>query len=127
MAQYLTYSEYQSYGGDLSEDAFVLAEFKARSRIDRMTLCRVQNMAVIPEEVKMAIMCIIKVDNKYSADAQTDSAIVSSYNNDGYSESFGGIAEQSENAQNQLTQQLSKMLFGVCDDYGVPLLYRGIE
>ena len=127
MAQYLTYAEYQTYGGDMSETDYVLAEFKARSRIDRMTLARVQNMQTVPEEVKMAMMCIIKVDSKYSADAQSDSAIVSAYNTDGYSESYGGISEQSDNAQTQLNQQLSKMLFGVLDDDGVPLLYRGVE
>lgn len=127
MAQYLTYAEYQSYGGEMSETDFTLAEFKARSRIDRLTLARVQNMATVPEEVKMAMLCIIKVDSKYSADSQSDEAIVSSYNTDGYSESYGGIEEQSTNAQTQLNQQLSRMLFGVLDDYGVPLIYRGIE
>lgn len=127
MAQYLTYDEYLAYGGTMSETDFVLAEFKARSRIDRMTLARVQAMQEVPEEVKMAMMVIMKVDGKYSADAMSDSAIVSAFNTDGYSESYGGIAEQSDNAQTQLNQQLSKMLFGVIDDYGVPLLYRGLE
>ena len=125
--QYLTYAEYQQFGGTLTETEFALAEFKARSRIDRLTLARVQVMQEIPEEVKMAMLCIIKVDSKYSADAMSDSAIVSAFNTDGYSESYGGIAEQSDNAQTQLNQQLSKMLFGVLDDNGVPLLYRGIE
>ena len=127
MAQYLTYDEYLSYGGTMSENDFPVAEFKARSRIDRMTLARVQAMQTVPEEVKMAMMVILKVDSKYSADAMSDSAIVSAFNTDGYSESYGGIAEQSDNAQTQLNQQLSKMLFGVTDDYGIPLVYRGLE
>lgn len=127
MAQYLTYDEYLSYGGTMSENDFPVAEFKARSRIDRMTLARVQAMQEVPEEVKMAMMVILKVDGKYSADAMSDSAIVSAFNTDGYSESYGGIAEQSDNAQTQLNQQLSKMLFGVTDDYGIPLVYRGLE
>ena len=125
--QYLTYAEYQQYGGTMSETDFTIAEFKARSRIDRMTLARVQAMQTVPEEVKMAMMVILKVDSKYSADAMSDSAIVSAFNTDGYSESYGGIAEQSDNAQTQLNQQLSKMLFGVTDDYGIPLVYRGLE
>ena len=124
---YLTYDEYVGYGGNMSETDFVLAEFKARSRIDRMTLCRVQNMAVVPEEVKMAMLCIMKVDSKYSADSQSENAIVSAYNTDGYSESYGGVSEQSENAQTQINQQVSKMLFGVLDDRGIPLLYRGLD
>lgn len=125
--QYLTFAEYQQYGGTMSENDFPVAEFKARSRIDRMTLARVQAMQEVPEEVKMAMMVILKVDGKYSADAMSDSAIVSAFNTDGYSESYGGIAEQSDNAQTQLNQQLSKMLFGVTDDYGIPLVYRGLE
>lgn len=126
MAQYLTYEEYISYGGTLSEQDFTLAEFKARSRIDWMTLARVQNMQVVPEEVKMAMMVIMKVDSKYSADAQVDSAIVSSFSTDGYSESYGGISEQAQNAYNQTTNEVYKMLFGVCDDTGTPLIYKGV-
>lgn len=123
---YLTYAEYVAYGGTLSEQDFTLAEFKARSRIDWMTLARVQNMAVVPEEVKLAMMVLIKVDAKYSADAQTDSAIVSSFSTDGYSESYGGISEQTASAENQVTQEVYRMLFGVLDDNGVPLIYKGV-
>ena len=126
MAQYLTYAEYRAYGGDMSEQDFTLAEFKARSRIDRMTLARVQYMQVVPEEVKLAMMCIIKVDSKYSADAQADSAIVASFSTDGYSESYGGASEQAVSAETQLTNQVHSMLFGVLDDNGVPLLYMGV-
>lgn len=126
MAQYLTYEEYLGYGGTMSETDFTLAEFKARSRIDRMTLARVQYMQAVPEEVKLAMMCIMKVDAKYSPDSQVDSAIVSSFSTDGYSESYGGISEQAESMEKQLTKQISSMLFGVLDDNGVPLLYMGV-
>ena len=126
MAQYLTYEEYQAYGGDMSETDFILAEFKARSRIDRLTLARVQYMQTVPEEVKLAMMCIMKVDTKYSADAQVDSAIVSSFNTDGYSESYGGISEQTAAAEQQINRQVRTMLFGVLDDAGVPLVYMGV-
>ena len=126
MAQYLTYEEYQAYGGEMSEKDFTLAEFKARSRIDRLTLARVQYMKTVPEEVKLAMMCIMKVDTKYSADAQVDSAIVSSFNTDGYSESYGGISEQTATAEQQINRQVRTMLFGVLDDAGVPLVYMGV-
>ena len=126
MAQYLTYEEYQAYGGEMSEKDFTLAEFKARSRIDRLTLARVQYMKTVPEEVKLAMMSIMKVDTKYSADAQVDSAIVSSFNTDGYSESYGGISEQTAAAEQQINRQVRTMLFGVLDDAGVPLVYMGV-
>ena len=124
---YLTYEEYTNYGGKMEESEFTLAEFKARSRIDYMTLGRVQDMKVVPEEVKLAMMVIMKVDSKYSADAQSDNAIVSSFNTDGYSEAYGGTIEQVNAAEKQLNSQLTKMLFGVLDDNGVPLIYRGLD
>lgn len=127
MAQYLSFDEYVSLGGSLSEEDFRLAEFKARSRIDRLTLGRVKDMAEVPEEVKLAMMVIMKVDGKFGADAQVDSAIVSSYSTDGYSESYGGASEQASAAQSQLNQEVYKMLFGVEDDHGVPLIYKGLQ
>lgn len=127
MAQYLTFEEYQQYGGTLSETDFTLAEFKARSRIDWITLGRVQNMKVVPEEVKLAMMCIIKVDSKYSADAQVYNALVASFSTDGYSESYGSASEQARTAQLQANEEVVRMLFGVLDDYGVPLVYKGLS
>lgn len=123
---YLTYAEYLAYGGDMSETDFTLAEFKARSRIDRMTLARVRYMQTVPEEVKLAMMCIIKVDAKYSADAQVGDAIVASFSTDGYSESYGGVSEQTEAVEKELTKQVQSYLFGVLDDTGVPLIYLGV-
>ena len=127
MAQYITYDEYVSRGGTLDEPSFELAEFRARSRIDWITLGRVQAMASVPEEVKMAMMVIIQVDSKYSASAQIYSAVISSFSTDGYSESYGGASEQVQVAERQLNNEVTKMLLTVTDDAGVPLLYRGIE
>lgn len=127
MKQYLTYEEYQQYGGDMSETDFTLAEFKARSRIDYMTLGRVQYMQTVPEEVKLAMMCIIKVDSKFSADAQVYNAVIASFSTDGYSESFGSAEEQARTAQSMVTEQARRMLFGVLDDNGVPLIYLGVD
>ena len=126
MAQYLTYEEYVSYGGTMPQNEFPVAEFKARSRIDWITMGRVQNMAVIPEEVKLAMMVIINVDAKFSADAQLESAIISSYTTDGYSEVHGNFFEQVGLANKRVNNEVQKMLFGVLDDYGEPLIYRGL-
>lgn len=128
MAQYLTYDEYLNYGGTMTADEFTVEEFKARSRIDWLTLARVKEMKVVPEEVKLAMMVIIKYDSKYSVDAQiSGGGIISSYSTDGYSESYGGITEQTMNAETQVNKQVCKMLFGVLDDYGVPLIYKGLD
>lgn len=127
MAQYITYDEYKEYGGTLSEQDFILAEFKARSRLDWITLARIGNMETVPEAVKLAMMTVMKVDSKYSPDAQADSAIVSSFSTDGYSESYGSASEQSDAANRQLNKQIQQMLFGILDDNGVPLIYKGVE
>ena len=127
MAQYLTYEEYTGYGGTMDETDFTIAEFKARSRIDWLTLGRVQYMQTVPEEVKLAMMVIMKVDQKYSADAQALSALVSSFNTDGYSETYGGISEQAALANDQTNKEVQRMLFGVLDDTGIPLIYRGVD
>ena len=128
MAQYLTYEEYTQYGGTaISQADFAVAEFGARSRIDLLTLGRVQDMQTVPEEVKLAMMVLLKVDAKYSAEAQADNAIVASFSTDGYSESYGGASEQTSAAQAQANKQVSRMLFGVLDDNGVPLIYKGLD
>lgn len=124
---YLTYADYQRLGGTMPEEDFCLAEYKARSRIDFMTLGRVQNMQTVPEAVKMAMMVIMKVDERQSVDAQAASPIVASYSTDGYSESYGSLSEQAQTIQRQTNQQVTRMLFGVVDDYGVPLIYKGLS
>ena len=127
MAQYLTYEEYVAYGGTMPESEFPVAEFKARSRLDWITMGRVQNMAVVPEEVKLAMMVIINVDSKFSTDAQLESAIISSFTTDGYTETHGNFFEQVGLANRRLNSEVQKMLFGVLDDYGEPLIFRGLQ
>ena len=126
MAQYLTYEEYVAYGGTMPETDFPVAEFKARSRIDWLTMGRVQNMAVVPEEVKLAMMVIINVDSKFSTDAQLESAVISSFSTDGYTETHGNFFEQVGLANSRVNSEVQKMLFGVLDDYGEPLIFRGL-
>ena len=123
---YLTYDEYQSYGGMLPEADFTLAEFRARKRVDYLTDSRVENMAEVPEAVKQAMMSIIKVDSAVGVDAQAGSPLVASFSTDGYSENYGSAADQTANVEKQLNAEIRRLLFGVKDDNGVPLLYRGV-
>lgn len=123
---YLTYDEYQSYGGTLPEADFTLAEFKARKRVDYLTDSRVENMAEAPEAVKLAMMSIIKADGAVGVDAQAGAPLVASFSTDGYSENYGSAAEQTANVEKQLNAELRQLLYGVKDDEGVPLLYRGL-
>ena len=125
--KYLTYAEYtETYGGTLSEAAFNQLEFRARKRIDRQTFSRVQDMEEVPEAVKLCMLCLIDTDSKVGLQAQVDNPVVTSFNNDGYSESYGK-ALSVEDADKSMSASIRSMLWGEKNDDGVPLLYRGCE
>ena len=126
MAKYLTYEEYKSYGGTLPEATFTLLEFQSRKRIDYLTDSRVQAMAEVPEAVKLCMMTLIDVESKLGLQAQTDNPVVTSYNTDGYSESYGK-AMGVEDASSSMNSTVTAMLYGETDDEGIPLLYRGVK
>lgn len=125
MAAYLTYEEYQEYGGTLPPADFPAAEFNARKRIDRLTDSRVQMMEAVPEAVKLCMMSLIKIGSAAGAEAQISNPTVTSFNTDGYSESYGH-ALSAEDAENEMTRIIKTSLYGEVNDYGVPLLYRGV-
>ena len=126
MAQYLTYAQYQAWGGTLPESAFNLAEIKARSRIDAMTQGRVARMAAVPEQVQAAMMDCITVDGTYSAAAQAAAPVAASFTTDGYSETYGSAENRTAAIERQLTSSIETLLDGITDDDGVPLLYAGV-
>ena len=80
----------------------------------------------IPAAVKLAMMSIIKVDGAVGVDAQADAPLVASFSTDGYSESYGSAADRTATLEKQLNEEIRRLLYGVKDDNGVPLLYRGI-
>lgn len=121
---YLTYSEYMNYGGSADQAAFTLLEFKARKQIDLLTASRVQNMETVPEAVKLCMMTIMNMDQASGAEAQATNPQLTSFNNDGYSESYGNALSADDTAK-QIQKAVVSMLYGEVDDNGVPLLYRG--
>lgn len=125
-SKYLTFAEFQSYGGTASESDFNLAEMRARKRVDRLTDSRVQAMAEIPEAVKMCIYAVINVESVTGREAQASNPLVTSFNNDGYSESYGN-ALAVDDADRNTNQIIGEYLWGEVDDLGIPLLYRGVR
>lgn len=123
---YLTYYEYVGYGGAASELEFTMLEFRARKRIDRLTASRVQNMSSVPTDVKLCMTSLIEVDRKAGVEAQVNNPVVTSFNTDGYSETYGKALSAAD-ADKSMSAIIKSMLYGVTDDNGVPLLYRGIE
>lgn len=124
---YLTYEEYVAYGGELSASAFPAAEMRARKQIDKLTASRVAAMATVPEEVKLAMMELIKSNAAADVATLTENPLVQSFNNDGYSESYGSAADQLAVVQSSAAAAVSDLLYGVADDNGTPLLYRGLD
>lgn len=125
--EYLTYDEYTALGGGMPKYEFVLAEYRARKRIDYLTASRVAAMAEVPEAVKRCMMLLISVYSKFGPDAQVNNPVVTSYSTDGYSENYGSVEAQIEAAAWSLDASIREMLYGEVDDLGVPLLYRGLD
>ena len=123
---YLTYEQYQAWGGTMPEVDFNYAEIGARARIDAMTQGRVAHMAVVPEKVQAAMFEIIAVNNVYSASAQASNPVAASFNTDGYSESYGTAEGRIATVEKQLNASIETLLDGVVDDDGVPLLFAGV-
>lgn len=126
---YLSYDEFLSYGGDaseISEAAFTLLEFKARKRIDYWTDSRVQAMAEVPEEVKLCEMSLIGLEKAIGVEKQATDPVATSYNTDGYSESYGGVPTSVSDIDTTMGAVIRQMLYGVKNDEGIELLYRGL-
>lgn len=123
---YLTYSEYSEYGGTASKTDFTTLEFRARKRIDRLTASRVQNMKSVPKDVKLCMVSLIEIDRKVGVEAQVNNPVVTSFNTDGYSETYGKALSVAD-ADKSMSATIKSLLWGVTDDRGVPLLYRGTE
>lgn len=123
---YLTYQEYRSYGGELSETAFIPLEFKSIKRIDYLTDSRVQNMAAVPAAVKLCMYVLIGMESSVGRSEQAASPSVSSFNTDGYSETYSQ-AMDADTANAQMDALTKEYLYGEKDDNGTPLLYRGLD
>ena len=125
-AQYLTYGKYEELGGTLSPEDFMEAEFSARKRIDRLTDTRVRYMAAVPEAVQLCMMGLIRIEAAAGAEAQISNPTVTSFSTDGYSESYGHSLSAAD-AEQAMTDRIKTDLYGETDDYGTPLLYRGVR
>ena len=125
--QYLTFEEYQSYGGQLDEPTFNREELKAQQKIDFITNNRLVNDTVIPEPVKIAIyevMLLFKQKENYE---NPESQNVTGFSNDGVSVTFENqsVKEYQESFDNRLNTKVKELLFGVSNEAGISLLYRG--
>ena len=123
---YMTYEEYQDFGGTEDASTFRVLEFKARKLIDYLTDSRVQDMTTVPEAVKLCQLSLMSMEAKAGTEAQIVTPAVTSFNVEGYSESYGNLPN-ADVARSQMADVVRSMLYGETDDYGVPLLYLGVS
>lgn len=122
---YLTYERYKELGGTLNTADFMLAEFKARKRVDLLTASRVQKMAEVPDAVALCVFALIGLESSIGTEAQISNPLVTSYNTDGYSESYGNIPTIAE-SDAIMNKTVRLYLSDEKDDTGTPLLFRGV-
>ena len=123
---YMTYAEYQDFGGHEDADTFRVLEFKSRKLIDYLTDCRVQDMTEVPEAVKLCQLSLMSMEAKAGTEAQITNPAVTSFNVEGYQESYGNLPD-ADAARSQMAGVVRSMLYGETDDYGTPLLYLGVS
>lgn len=124
---YIDYAFFTDNGGssEISAAAFPPLEYRARKTIDRLTQARVQRMAEVSEAVKMLMVELVNIESKGGSHSVLAPA-VSSFSNDGYSETYAESVTQEriEAAQTVLVRQY---LSGECDDNDTPLLWLGVD
>lgn len=133
---YLTFDEYQEYGGTLEETAYNQLEFEARAIIDYWTFNRLQKEEEYPEAVKRCVFKLISLiqdmQKATALDAQSSSeftkAGIASESNDGVSTSYNTLSAKDavDTIQKEYEDTIRMYLSGVKNSLGHRLLYRGI-
>lgn len=123
---YITYDEYTQMGGTAAEAAFPRLEYMARKRIDRYTQNRVKAMQEVPESVKRCAVELVTAMSKSDPTKIASEAALSSFSNDGYSESYAEPLT-AEMQEGNIYGIVRCFLAGEVDDNGTPLLFLGVD
>ena len=131
---FLTYTEYQAYGGTLDEATFNQFEFEAEAMINYRTFNRLKNETTYGTAIKRCTFVLISVAQNKQAAASAGgmggqtTAAVSSESNDGFSKSYNVMdaSKVYDIATQQAEGIIDKYLNGVLNELGQDVLYRGI-
>lgn len=123
---YIDVIYYRNNGGkaDMADAAFSRNEFRARKLVDKLTQGRVKNMTIVPEAVKRLMVELVSLESTQGA-AITDNQPVTSFSNDGYSETYADPLT-SERVKEIECDLIHEYLSDEVDDNGTPLLYLGV-
>lgn len=135
---YLTYEEYQEYGGTLDETTFNDLEFQAEVQIDWYTFNRLQNDEIVNERVKKCVYMLMNLLQAKmiasalplqdgSTNTQTQAGIIQQ-SNDGVSIMYNtrSAEEVLKNSQTEIANCIKLYLQGVTNNLGRKVLWRGI-
>ena len=141
---YLTYAEYQTYGGTLDETTFNDLGFEACCIVDWYTFRRLVNDNEVSENVKRLVYRLINELNLRNqamtlgrdtsatvTETPTNTGVVQSQSNDGFSVQFNvmsakDIAASSTLRSPQMRNLIETYLTGVRNALGQDVLYRGL-
>ena len=138
---YLSYADYQAYGGTVDETTFGNLEFEAASIIDWYTFGRLKAMAYsdLDEAVKRCDNALIGFiqqrqmamalgKNEESSSSSSTGAMVASQSNDGVSISYNvmSASEAAKSIKDEMRETVQRYLQFVVDSLGRKVLYRGV-
>lgn len=124
---YITFAEYQSYGGTLNETSYTGVSFKTQEPwaelfIDQWTLGRLKSLETIPEEAKRAVTLLVDMVKGILDGFETVNDITSFSNgvtNFGFAAADGGTGHQAYiRAYEAVTAILPTELCSACTSYG---------
>jgi hypothetical protein len=135
---YLTFDEYQNYGGTLDATTFNEFEFEAEVLINYRTFNRLKNIEPVPDEVKRLTRYIVDLMQKKAdslslgnAGDTTVSSVgsyIKSQSNDGVSITYGGMSsmELYKSCEKDAELAVDRYLAECTDELGRKVLYRGL-
>lgn len=123
---YIDLSYYVCNGGREMTDAaaFSRLEFRARKIVDRITQGRVKGMPAPPEAVKRLMVELVTLEATQASEL-VENQPVTSFSNDGYSETYAQPLTAETVKQIEL-DLIVEYLADERDHNGTPLLYLGV-
>lgn len=123
---YLTFEEYQEWGGQQSGSAYERLEFKARMLIDAYTFGRLKTEETISDTVKRLTFELVGMMGNQDTAKEGYRGVVSAESNDGYSMTLasGTILSPAE-SMIRMGTMIETYLANETTAAGVPLLYCG--
>lgn len=110
---YLTYEEYSSLGGKLSQASFSFVEYKAELKVDEYTFNRFRSIEEYPDELKACVFDLINIIQEDNSNIQSESL-------GNHSVTYKTSAERGQAVLDTLKMYLSNVRVS-----NVPVLYCG--